>query len=548
MIFMARHYENFWLNVNKMKDKYKTKEQLINELAEMLRRRIAELEKSETEHKQAEEALRESENKFRSLAEKSLVGIYLIQDEIFRYVNPKLAGIFGYRVEELIGKRGPRDLTLQEDWPVVEKALRRRISGRVKSIHYDFRGITKNKEIIYVEVYGSRTIYQGRPAVIGTLSDITERRRMEERIRHFNLVLRAIRKVNQLIIREKDRNRLLKEACRLLIKTRGYHSAWTAILDESNKLITTAQAGLGKDFSKMVKLLRDGKLPNCGQRALSQPKVVVIKNPLSICTDCPLVGKYHNRAAMTIRLEHREKIYGLLSVSIPRGLVGDKEEQSLFREVASDLAFALHDIKLEEERKRAKQKLQKTLEETIHALASAIEMRDPYTAGHQKRVTKLACAIAKEMGLPKEQIEGIRMAGLIHDIGKISIPSEILTKPGKLNDLECSLIKTHPQAGYNILKGIEFPWPVAQIVLQHHERMDGSGYPQGLCGKDVLLEAGILAVADVVEAMSSHRPYRPAYGIDKALEEISKNKGILYDPEVVNACLRLFNQKGFKFD
>jgi len=547
MIFMARHYENFWLNVNKMKDKYKTKEQLINELAEM-RRRIAELEKSETEHKQAEEALRQSENKFRSLAEKSLVGIYLIQDGIFRYVNPKLAEIFDYRVEELIGKRGPRDLTLQEDWPVVEKALCRRISGRVKSIHYDFRGITKNKEIIYVEVYGSRTTYQGRPAVIGTLSDITESRRMEEKIRHLNLVLRAIRKVNQLIIREKDRNRLLKEACRLLIKTRGYHSAWTAILDESNKLITTAQAGLGKDFSKMVKLLRDGKLPNCGQRALSQPKVVVIKNPLSICTDCPLVGKYHNRAAMTIRLEHREKIYGLLSVSIPRGLVGDKEEQSLFREVASDLALALREIELEEERKRAKQKLQKTLEKTIHALASAIEMRDPYTAGHQKRVTKLACAIAKEMDLSKEQIEGIRMAGLIHDIGKISIPFEILTKPGKLNDLECSLIKTHPQAGYNILKGIEFPWPVAQIVLQHHEMMDGSGYPQGLCGKDILLEAGILAVADVVEAMSSHRPYRPAYGIDKALEEISKNKGILYDPEVVNACLRLFNQKGFKFD
>jgi len=544
---MARHYENFWLNVNKMKDKYKTKEQLINELAEM-RRRIAELEKSETEHKQVEEALRESENKFRSLAEKSLVGIYLIQDGIFKYVNPKLAEIFGYRVEELIGKRGPRDLTLHEDWPVVEKALRRRISGKVKSIHYNFRGITKNKEIIHVEVYGSRTMYQGRPAVIGTLSDITERRRMEDRIRHLNLVLRAIRKVNQLIIREKDRNRLLKEASRLLIKTRGYHSAWTAILDESNKLITTAQAGLGKDFSKMVKLLKDGKLPNCGQRALSQSKVVVIKNPLSTCTDCPLVDKYHNRAAMTIRLEHREKIYGLLSVSIPRGLVGDKEEQSLFREVASDLALALHDIELEEERKRVKQKLQKTLEETIYALASAIEMRDPYTAGHQKQVTKLACAIAKEMGLSKEQIEGIRMAGLIHDIGKISIPSEILTKPGKLNDLEYSLIKTHPQAGYNILKGIEFPWPVAQIVLQHHERMDGSGYPQGLCGKDVLLEARILAVADVVEAMSSHRPYRPAYGIDKALEEISKNKGILYDPEVVNACLRLFNQKGFKFD
>jgi putative nucleotidyltransferase with HDIG domain len=176
-------------------------------------------------------------------------------------------------------------------------------------------------------------------------------------------------------------------------------------------------------------------------------------------------------------------------------------------------------------------------------------MKDPYTAGHQRGVAQLACAIAKEMGLPEEQIEGIRMAGLIHDIGKITIPAEILSRLGPLNDLEYGIIKTHSQAGYNILNGtIEFPWPVAQIVLQHHERMDGSGYPQGLSGEEILLEARILAVADVVEAMASNRPYRSARGIDKALKEISRNKGILYDPEVVDACLKLFTEKGFKFE
>jgi HD-GYP domain-containing protein (c-di-GMP phosphodiesterase class II) len=208
------------------------------------------------------------------------------------------------------------------------------------------------------------------------------------------------------------------------------------------------------------------------------------------------------------------------------------------------------------ERKRAERelqqslnKLQVTLEGTIHALASAVEMRDPYTAGHQRGVTRLACAIANEMGLPEEQIEGIRMAGLIHDIGKINVPAEILSKPSALNGLEFGLIKTHPQVGCDILNGaIEFPWPIAQIVLQHHERMDGSGYPVGLSGEEIILEARILAVADVVEAMASHRPYRPARGMDQALEEISQNRGILYDPEVVAACLRLFTEKGFKLE
>jgi PAS domain S-box-containing protein/putative nucleotidyltransferase with HDIG domain len=203
----------------------------------------------------------------------------------------------------------------------------------------------------------------------------------------------------------------------------------------------------------------------------------------------------------------------------------------------------------EEDLRQSYLKLQKTLEGTIHTLVSTIEMRDPYTAGHQLRVAQLACAIANEMGLSEEQIEGLRMAGLVHDIGKINVPAEILSKPGQLSDLEFGLIKTHAQVGHDILNGpIEFPWPVAQIVLQHHERIDGSGYPQGLSGDDIILEARILAVADVVEAMASHRPYRPPHGIDKALEEISQNKGVLYDPEVVDVCLRLFIEKRFKFE
>ncbi len=187
-------------------------------------------------------------------------------------------------------------------------------------------------------------------------------------------------------------------------------------------------------------------------------------------------------------------------------------------------------------------RLHRALEGTILAMSVTVEMRDPYTAGHQRRVSLLAAAIAQEMKLDPTRIEGLRMAGDIHDIGKIYVPAEILSKPGKLTDIEYSIIRTHSQVGYDILKNIEFPWPIAQIVFQHHEREDGSGYPSGLKGDAILLEAKILIVADVVEAMSSHRPYRPAHGIERALQEIETGKGRLFDPSVVDACLRLFRE------
>ncbi|MEE9527277.1 MAG: HD domain-containing phosphohydrolase, partial [Syntrophobacteria bacterium] len=192
-------------------------------------------------------------------------------------------------------------------------------------------------------------------------------------------------------------------------------------------------------------------------------------------------------------------------------------------------------------------KLRSAMGGIVQAMAMTVERRDPYTAGHQRRVSDLARGVAVEMALSNHQIDGIRIAGLIHDLGKICVPAEILSKPGQLSETEHTLIKDHPQVGYEILKEIEFPWPVAQIVLQHHERIDGSGYPAGLCGEDILVEARTLAVADVVEAMASHRPYRPTLGRDMALEEISQNRGVLYDPDVVDACMKLLQEKDFQF-
>jgi putative nucleotidyltransferase with HDIG domain len=192
-------------------------------------------------------------------------------------------------------------------------------------------------------------------------------------------------------------------------------------------------------------------------------------------------------------------------------------------------------------------RLKRIIDETTVALSSALELKDPYTAGHQKRVSKLASDIAKKMGLPDNVVESVCVAGMLHDIGKIYVPSEILSKPSKLSHPETSIIRTHPEVGYEILNSIEFPWAIADIVYQSHERLNGSGYPRGLKGDEILLESRILAVADVVEAMSSHRPYRASLGLDSAIAEIKKGAGVLYDSEVVKACLKLYNEKSFKF-
>ena len=220
--------------------------------------------------------------------------------------------------------------------------------------------------------------------------------------------------------------------------------------------------------------------------------------------------------------------------------------------VVTHAIMAAHNITnrkmAEQELDKSYRNLQKTLEETVNALSALVEMRDPYTAGHQNRVAGIARAIAQELGLSEDAAQGIWVASLIHDIGKVRVPADILSRPAHLSSAEFELIKEHPRTGYEILKEIDFPWPIAEIVLQHHERINGSGYPLGLKGDEILFASRIIGVADVVEAMTYHRPYREALGLDAALDEIKKNKGILYDPDVVEACIKVFLEKGLALD
>jgi PAS domain S-box-containing protein len=246
-----------------------------------------------------------------------------------------------------------------------------------------------------------------------------------------------------------------------------------------------------------------------------------------------------------LELQFRHKDGSLVWVDATVGFLRDSSGRPV------QILGILHDIS---GRKQADERLQhsmgmleRTVESAIQAIASTVETKDVYTAGHQRRVTQLACAIALEMGLPAPTCRVIRIAGLLHDLGKISLPTDILTKPGQLTHLEMAVIRTHPQVAYDVLKRIESFDRIALVVLQHHERMDGSGYPSGLRGDQILPEARVLAVADVIEAMFSYRPYRPALGLDRALDEVSRNSGSLYDPDVVSACLKLFHQGNFQF-
>jgi PAS domain S-box-containing protein len=378
--------------------------------------------------------------------------------------------------------------------------------------------------------------------------DITERKQAEQKLLssyQTQTVLSKLLNISLLDIPLKEQLQLILNHIIFIpwieLKRKG---SIFLVEDDPGVLVMKAHYELAPQLLKMCKQVSFGHCL-CGRAALSG------QVEFADCVDSRHENQYEGispHGHYCIPILSAGQVVGVINIYIEEKHEQNKREEEFLCTVADVLAGIIKHKQAEDEIRQNLHNLRKAIEGSIELTALMVEAKDPYTAGHQRRVSILSCAIAKEMDLSEEQIQGTKIAGLIHDLGKISIPSEILSKPGRITDIEFSLIKNHPQIGYNILKTTKFPWPIKQIVLQHHERMDGSGYPSGLSGEKILIEARILSVADVVEAISSHRPYRPALGIDKALEEISKNRGILYDPKVVDACLNLFTKKGFKFE
>lgn len=451
-----------------------------------------------------------TEEKYRSIFENSVEGIFQTTLEgRFIIANPALARMYGYDTpEELIAtvKSIKEELYVRPE----ERDLFKRILHE-KNVISNFEAEMRRKDgaILWVSM-GARTIHNKDGEIVyyeGTAEDITERKKAEERI----------------------------------------------VMERQKFLSLVDNAPFG-----MVMAGQDGNFQYFNA-AFEEMFGYMLNDTPNVKTwfqkTCPDPAYRHSvisawKAAME-RLKAGEQASEVFETMCKNGSKKVVKFKPVQMEAGQHLV-ACNDItelvKAEDALKQSMGKLKMAIEGTISLMARAVEIRDPYTAGHQRRVTDLAYAIGKTLNLTELEIEGLRMAGLIHDIGKLYVPAEILSKPGKLSNIEFELVKTHVEAGYDILKDVEFPWPVAAFVRQHHEKIDGSGYPQGLKDGQILLEAKILTVADVVEAMASHRPYRPSLGIDLALEEIEKNKGILYDPDAVDACVRLFREKGFRFE
>jgi len=449
------------------------------------------------------ELLFASEERFRHLAQSSPDIIYRYRfwpQPGFDYVSPAITKIAGYTPEEVYSHPDIwLEMVYPEDRPILEAI---RDKGESLNVPIELRWVRKDGRVIWGE-HINVPVYDhlgNLIAIDGIARDITERKQIEERIQQA-------------------------------------YKAMLALLDNVEDVIYVADMETYEIlFANLyTKRLLEKELIG----GLCYREFQHLDAPCSFCTNekikalgyAPYYWEYHNPVT--------DRDYFIIDRVIrwPDG-----------REVRFEVARDITELKAKEREVRDyAEKVERLFDQVVGAFSSAMELRDPYTAGHQFRVAELSYAIGKELGFSADEIQGLKVAALLHDIGKgLFVPAEILTKPGKLTHWEMALIKVHRQAGYEILKNVDFPWPVAEVIRQHHERLDGSGYPQGLKGDEILLEAKIIAVADVVEAMSSHRPYRPSLGLAAALKEIEAQKGRLYDPKVVEACLRIFS-RGFSF-
>ncbi len=504
-----------------------------------------------TERKKAEEALKNEVLRRRILMENSRDGIAIInQHHQIVEANARFAEMLEYSHEEMIGLR-----TWDYEAIHSEAEIRGSFSDLSNiNMTIETRHRRKDGTVYDVEVSISGAMVGIEPMVFTVSRDITNRKQAEERLRRANRALTTLSAGNLALVRATSEEMLLQSVTNVIVEKGNYSLAIVCYAENKPKKSIIPMAWSGTEDSDFVEGCHN--VANTEQeqlpiaRAIHNKTTQILRDIANEAEfkpwrDATLAHGYVSN--ITLPLSDGSIAFGALSIYSSEANAFDEEEIRLLEELASDLAYGIITLRTRVEHEHQAILLRESLEQSIQTIAATVEARDPYTAGHQHRVSELVTAIATELQLGKEQIQGIHLAAIIHDLGKIHIPAEILSRPGKLSDIEFMLIKTHPQEGYNILKDVKFPWPIADIVLQHHEKIDGSGYPQGLKGEQILLEAKIICVADVVEAMSSHRPYRASLGIEPALAEIKRARGSWYDPAVVDACVKLFEEKRFSF-
>jgi len=478
---------------------------------------------------------------FRGIVNSSADAIAVIDPQMrLVYASPSGWQLLGYEPTELLGKDLLR-VVHPDDAKEVLEHLTRTLATLGEAPPKEFRILTRSGQPRHVE--SSATNRLDDPAVRGVIlmiRDVSERA-------HLTRALRTLGEANQALVRSTDELGLLRQMCETVVDAGGYPLAWVGFAEDDAARTVRPVAGAGA-----VDYLQDLQISWADDEYGRGPTGTSIRTgTVQVTHDLRKVAGFspwRERAkahgfltSLVLPLSKQGQIIGALSIySDEIGTFGP-QSVALLQELADDLTYGIASL-------RDAARLSRSLEATIGALATMSEIRDPYTAGHQCRVGALSAAVAVDLGLSDHVVSGIRVAGELHDVGKIAVPSEILSRPVKLTVAEMELVKCHPRSGFDIVRGIDFPWPVAEMVLQHHERLDGSGYPLGLRGDQVLQGSRILAVADTVEAMSNHRPYRPALGLDLALAEITAGAGLHYDPDVVDACVALFEEGRFGFD
>jgi len=507
-----------------------------------------------SQRKRAEELLRESEKRYRELTDFLPMSFFEVDaaGSIISYNHTALE-VFRYNEEDYKEGMNALQFFAPEEWQRVGEKMEKVIQG-TSTPGQEFTFLRKDGSKFIGLIYASPNIHQNKTVGIrGAIIDITERKRAEEQIHRQSKLLAAINTVFFTTLTADSEETVANTCLKVAQEITDSKFGFIGEITPEGLFTTTTLSDPGWEACRIPEtqanvLIKDMVIRGIWGQVLLKEQSLIVNDPVSYPDR---VGIPEGHPPLTsflgVPLKDQSKVIGMIAMAnCGSGYTADHQQDMEALSVA--FVEAIRRKQGEVELQRTLKSLRKAVGATIQVMVSSVETRDPYTAGHQTRSADLARAIAMEMGLPQEKIDGIRMAGSIHDIGKLSIPVEILSKPTKLSDIEFSLIKEHVRQGYEILKNVESPWPLAQIVYQHHERMNGSGYPRNLKGDEILIEARILAISDVVESMASHRPYRAALGIDAALEEISKNRGILYDPEVTDACLRLFQEKGYRFN
>lgn len=510
-----------------------------------------------SERKQVEASLKNMAAKFQTVFDSSSDAIMLLDEKGFTDCNPATLRLFGCSTRDDFITKHPAQLSppIQPGGEDSMNLANQRIataykqgSNRFEWMHSRLDGTAFPAEVLLTVME-----IDGKPLLQATVRDLTERKQAETHLVRLGRMYRTISQCNQSLVHVGDELELAHEMCRVLVGEGGFSAAWVGYAETGagKRILPVAAAGIEPSEIEAMNLTWEDN----GQG--HEPSGTAVRTGETIASqdirNDPLWMQWRGKAerlglaAVAIPLRVNGNTLGVMAIYGSETDAFTSDMIGLLTELAGDLAFGIGNLRTRAERMGILEKLEHSLDHAVTAIAATVEMRDPYTAGHQRRVAKLAVALATEMGLPEDQVQGLHMACVVHDIGKIHVPAEILSNPAKLSDAEFEILKTHPQAGWEILKGIDFPWPVAEIVYQHHEKLDGSGYPRGLKGEEILLETRILTVADVVEAMCSHRPYRPGFGIFPALQEISRNKGKLYDVAVVEACLRVFMEKNYEW-